>query len=324
MADYFRKWHWRELVPGLLIVILGHLTGDSFSNWWNQTLPWPPYPPFWVWVAAAFVLSVILSLAVGFVQRGWMPYFAGVLLIGLSVIGLFSQPIKDVLPLVLLLVGLGLIVWTIWSRLTKTEGISIGNALPPVVLEDSLTGREFHVSGFIPKETDGMEHVDDEERGKVVEISREDAYVRYWRQLPLPQGTITVYIKLQEPFVSGIILGTGNWEVPPQPDLNVTIESDRILGFYCKARGQADYEWGDPLKWDQPLDMNRWYQVGVTWGPASVKMAVDGIVVGQRSDVTGPLHPHTTHFGIGLISPNEKAAKNVRLSELRVTNTQEF
>ncbi len=298
-----------------------------------------------VTVAATFISLIMYGLWGKAIEtslrRAW-PRAAGLLLkltfpllvLSVAVASLVWQLLASLLPWIFLGIGLFLVGQAIWYRILRVPRITIDTyrwAATSVVLHDTLEGLETNAGGYIPKEYERMYAEMDGIRGKVVQIG-ENGFIRYWKPLPLAQGTITLCVKFPQPdqFIAGIILSTGNWEEEPMPDLYLKVDTDWHLKLaYKRHLGDSSGDWVD-ITHDTALGPQRWYEVGMTWGPKGMKLAVTDIEGRKKREIISdtnfrqPIFPYATHFGIGRICPKEVAAHNLLLSALSVTDIQEF
>ena len=272
----------------------------------------------------------------------WMPYMIAFLL---AVIGAreLSLPTardeviaKDPLPWVIVTVlAVFLLLWTKFYRhVGMRTGVTQANTWKwgesSVVLQDQLSSPETRAGGFIPAEKTHKVTYKKDGKRKVLEIGDPDQYVRYSKQLPLVEGTVKISMKLQDRSVGGVILGTSTHDGAAEPDFVVALESDgrdRYLSFTYRrdvGNGGNKEELLPKLTYKGDLQIGNWYQLAVTWGPSGMKIAVDGSVADEALQFTDAIYSGTTHFGIGNIYCNEKAAANLLLRDLTVTDIQEF
>ncbi len=334
-------WIVRKVFEGFLFALGAAICAGAIalvSLLCNVFTPLPAYAYLIIGAVVAIVVAVIfrrtLARAIDWaIARPWVAYLIiAVIGIAAGLTALLGVAIAPALPWIHLALG---ILGGASARLTTATAFerTIAEwAAPSIVLRDTLAGPDTNAGGYIPKDKEGnVGEEADPVRGKVVRIGQ-DALIRYWKQLPLVQGTITLYMKFPErdQFEPGIILSTGNWQERAMPDLYLELTTDCELRFgYKRHLGGENEDWVD-ITHHTPPEPNTWYEVALTWGPRGMKIAVRDL--GDHSDrkITSntnfrqPIWPRTTHFGIGCICPKDNAAENFLVSDLRVTTIQEF
>lgn len=312
------------------------LVSGSLRTGWNKLME--VYPSQAIGGLVALVLLGLLFLCLFFlvrliIARGWVTYFSlGLPPIAVGVTSLLWPPMKNALPWVVLGMAPLLVAWKLLARRT------IPNWGPPsTLLRDKLAGVDSQAGGYTSKKHDKITDQRDPDRGKVVQIG-ENGFVLYEDlRIPRDQGTIRIHIKLlvksseSEDFQAGVILAAINDDKDtPLPSLVLEVDTDNILVFKY-ALGPEDEWTKPPLKSKEPLVPDSWYEVAVTWGPKGMKMAVanaedpDSSKPVAHPDWEGLIHDEIAHFGLGRVyTVHDKAANNLRVSDLRVTNIQEF
>ncbi len=206
---------------------------------------------------------------------------------------------------------------------------------PPesIVLEDSLEELAGNARGYpdvqIQRGHNGMREIYDPKRKrKVVQIATTAGFVRYTKQLPTDQGTVTVCVKLPSSgdFFPGAFFEDG--DDTDMPNFAIGIRAPDRPVFTYKPEG-GDWVHAD-IRVAEPMVFEHWYEVSATWGPGGIKLQVLDIEAGGKLIITGqypcrePINSRTLYFAIGAPCPDDDAAQNLLLSDLRVTNIQEF